>query len=279
MEPGADSPVVRGIEVALMEANAVEIVPPSGGIDPQSRPLLLLGAGAALFVLIMIPIQALVFILSPPPQTVLEYFDLFQRNPLLGLLDLDLLLTIDYLAMIPFYLALFVVIRRASPTSALVALVFGLFSVVLFLCSREATFSMWLLSNQYASAVTATQEAALVASGQTLLTLYNGGTFGLSYLLGAASTLIFSVAMARHRIFGLLPGIVGIVTGVTMLVPANLGQVGLIVAMLSLVPTALWLILLSRAFLRAAKSITPGGIGRPRTAIAPPPIVWAVEAG
>ncbi len=50
--------------------------------------------------------------------------------------------------MIPFYIALFVVIRRASATSALVALVVGLFSVALFLFSREATFSMWLLSSR-----------------------------------------------------------------------------------------------------------------------------------
>jgi hypothetical protein len=162
--------------------------------------------------------------------------------------------------MIPFYLALFVVVRRVSATSALVALVVGLFSVVLFLFSREATFSMWLLSGQYASAATAAQQAAVVASGQTLLTLYNGGSFGLSYLLGAVSTLIFSVAMVKHRVFGLLPGIVGIITGITMLVPANLGQIGVVVAMLSLIPTALWLVLLSRAFFRTAKG-TPSARG------------------
>ncbi len=35
-----------------------------------------------------------------------------------------------------------------------------------------------------------------------------------------------------------------------MLVPANVGMVGLVVAMLSLIPTMLWLILLARAFHR-----------------------------
>jgi len=256
MEAVDDGPAIRGTEGARMEAELLKDVSPSVIVDVRWRPLLRLGAGAAVFVVIMIPIQALVFILSPPPQTVLEYFDLFQRNPVLGLLDLDLLLTIDYLAMIPFYLALFVVLKRASATSALVALVLGLFSVVLFLFSRDATFSMWLLSNQYASAPTAAQETALVASGQMLLTLYDGGSFGLSYLLGAISTLIFSAAMVRFRVFGILPGIVGIITGITMLVPANVGEIGVIVAMLSLIPTALWLILLSRAFVRTAKAPT-----------------------
>ena len=127
--------------------------------------------------------------------------------------------------------------------------------MALFLFSRDATFSMWLLSNQYASATTAAQEAALVASGQTLLTLYNGGSFGLSYILGAASTLIFSAAMVRYRVFGLLPGVIGIITGISMLVPANLGQIGVLIAMLSLIPTLVWLILLSRALFRAAAAI------------------------
>jgi hypothetical protein len=37
-----------------------------------------------------------------------------------------------------------------------------------------------------------------------------------------------------------------VVTALTMLVPPNVGPVGLVVAMLSLIPTAVWLILLAR---------------------------------
>jgi hypothetical protein len=200
----------------------------------------------AVAVVCLIPLQAMVFLLSPPPQTVAGYFDLFQRNPVLGLVDLDLLLIVDYLAMIPFYLALYVLVARRSTTLALLGLVLGLFSLLLFLVSREATFSMWMLSSQHAAATTDAQRAALDASGQVLLTMYNGGTFGLSYVLGAASTLLFSAALWRYEILGRAVGIVGVVTGVTMLVPPNTGPVGLVLAMLSLVPTAVWLILIAR---------------------------------
>jgi len=192
----------------------------------------------------------MVFLLSPPPQTVAGYFDLFQRNPFLGLVDLDLLLTVDYLAMIPLYLALYVLVRRRSGTLGLLGLVLGLFSLMLFLVSREATFSMWMLSSQHAAASTDAQRAALEASGQMLLTMYNGGTFGLSYVLGALSTMLFSVALWRYEILGKAVGIVGVVTAVTMLVPPNVGPVGLVVAMLSLIPTAIWLILLARRLAR-----------------------------
>lgn len=216
--------------------------------------LVRLGAAAAVFVVAMIPIQAAVFIINPPPTTVEGFFASFQEDPLLGLLDLDLLLTLDYLVMIPFYLALYVVVRRAAPAWGLLALVVGLFSLVLFVVTREATFSMWLLSDQYAAATSETDKAALLAAGRALLTLYNGGTFATSYILGAVSTLIFSAVMVRHQIFGRLPGLVGILTGLTMLVPANAGHVGLTVAMVSLLPTAVWLILLIPHLLRIARA-------------------------
>jgi len=229
-------------------------LPDTPVVDAAWRPLLRLGAVAAILVLVMMPIQAVVFIVSPPPTGVLDFFALFQRNPLLGLVDLDLLLTLDYLAMIPFYLALFVIVRRVAPSWGLLALVTGLFSLLLFLVSREATFSLWMLSGQHAATADAAQRAALVAAGQTLLTLYNGGTFGLSYVLGAVSTLLYSAVLFGRRVFGRAPGIVGIITGITMLLPPNTGPAGLVVALLSLIPTAVWLVLLSRAFLRTTRT-------------------------
>lgn len=215
--------------------------------------LVRLGAAAAVFVVVMIPVQAAIFLLAPPPSTVEGYFLLFQENPLLGLLSLDFLLTLDYLVLIPFYLSLYAVIRREAPAWGLLALITGLISIVLFVFSREATFSMWILSDQYAAAVSGGDRSALLAAGTTLLTLYNGGTFAASYILGAISTLLFSTVMFRHRIFGRMPGLVGVLTGLTMLVPANAGTVGLVVAMVSLLPTAVWLILLVPHLLRTTR--------------------------
>jgi hypothetical protein len=222
-------------------------------VSAEWRGLVRLGAAAAVFVVVMIPLQAAIFILRPPPSTVEGFFALFQENPLLGLLDLDILLTLDYLVMIPFYLALYVIVRLVAPAWGLLALVVGLFGLVLFVVSREATFSMWMLSDQYAEATSATDRSALLAAGRTLLTLYNGGTFATSYVLGAFSTLLFSAVMVRHAIFGRLVGLVGVLTGLTMLVPANAGAVGLVIAMVSLLPTIVWLILLFPHLFRAAR--------------------------
>ncbi|MDR7234822.1 hypothetical protein [Agrococcus sp. BE272] len=223
------------------------------GADTSWLGVMRLGGAAAIVVLAMIPIQAAVFLLHPPPSTVEGLFEEFQQQPLLGLLDLDLLLTLDYLVMIPFYLALYASLRRVAQAWGLLALVVGLISVTLFVVTREATFSMWMLSERFADAP-ASEQAALLASGETLMTLYDGGTFATSYVLGAVSTLVFSATMWRQRVFGRAPGIVGVVTGMTMLVPANVGAVGLVIAMLSLIPTAVWLVLLARSLLRARRA-------------------------
>jgi len=44
----------------------------------------LLGGIAALTVTALIPLQGLVYLLWPPPTTVLDYFRVFQSNPVLG---------------------------------------------------------------------------------------------------------------------------------------------------------------------------------------------------
>jgi len=111
-----------------------------------------IGGCCALIMFVLIPIQIAIFIISPPPQTVINYFNLFQHNYLLGLLDLDFLLIIDNLLSIPIYLALYMALRRKSAALMILATLSGLISIILFLVSREATFSMGSLSNQYAVA-------------------------------------------------------------------------------------------------------------------------------
>src|SRR4051794_38181249 len=64
------------------------------------------GGVAALAVVALIPIQGTVYVLNPPPSTVAEYFALFTRSLLQGLLALDLLLLVDYALLLLVYLAL-----------------------------------------------------------------------------------------------------------------------------------------------------------------------------
>lgn len=67
-----------------------------------------IGGIAALTIVGLIPIQMIVFFLWPPPTTVIGWFSLFQQEPLIGLIDMDLLLIVDYVLMLIVILSLWV---------------------------------------------------------------------------------------------------------------------------------------------------------------------------
>ncbi len=238
------------MESAQTKANLLK---DEGVLDPRWKGLYKTAAISALIVVIMIPLQSVVYFVSPPPDTVLGWFALFQKSKFLGLLGLDLLLTLDNLLMIPLYLALYVSLRKKNESLMLTATVVGLISLTLYFVSREATFSMMALSGQYAAAATEAEKAALVAAGQTMLAIYDGSSFDVSYVLGGLFVFLASLAMLRSKAFGKAPAVIGIVMGVLMLAPPTLGTVGIVVSFLSLIPSFVWLIMMSRRFFRFSR--------------------------
>ena len=53
------------------------------------------GGVAALVIVLLIPIQILFFVVYPPPETTLGFFELFHKNWMVGLLSLDVLYYIN----------------------------------------------------------------------------------------------------------------------------------------------------------------------------------------
>jgi len=225
-------------------------------IDPRWKTLFYIAALAAVYMIILIPIQGIVFIVSPPPSTVLGFFELFQESTLMGLINLDLLLTIDYVLVLFIYFVLFIVLSRREKSLSLIATILGCLSITLYIVSREATFSMIALSNEYFGASTEMERAATLAAGKTLLAVYNGSAFSTSYVLGGFAMLLFSIAMLRDELFENSIPITGLVTSVLMFVPPTVGEVGVWISMVSLVPSLIWMILMSRWLFRTAKSLT-----------------------
>ncbi|VFJ14817.1 hypothetical protein [Candidatus Nitrosocosmicus franklandus] len=73
----------------------------SPNIDSTWKDLYRIAAFAAATIVILIPVQILIFVISPPPRTAADFFLLFQNNALLGLSSLDLLFLVDYVLLIP----------------------------------------------------------------------------------------------------------------------------------------------------------------------------------
>src|SRR5579859_3494684 len=82
--------------------------------DSGWNSLYVMAAIAALLTVIFIPIAIVVFISWPPPATVIDWFNLFQNNKLVALIDFDLLIVLSNVISIPITLALYVALRRVS---------------------------------------------------------------------------------------------------------------------------------------------------------------------
>ena len=123
------------------------------------KPLYRFAAWGAVAVIALVPIQAAIYFLWPPPTTVSGYFSMFHDNAVVGLLNQDLLLLVDEALMLVVSLALFVALRGANPSWMAVALVGIVVGTALFLASNTA-FEMFNLSSKYAAATTDQQRTA-----------------------------------------------------------------------------------------------------------------------
>jgi len=210
------------------------------------------GGWAALAVLALVPIQMVVFFVWPPPTSVIGWFDLLQTNALIGLLDMDLLMIVDYGLLALFFLGLYVALRRTSPSFAAIALTAELLAVAAYFASTTP-FEMLTLSGQYAAAVSDAERLAAVAAGQATYAVWQGTAFDVSYILSAAAALIASVLMLRSSVFGRATAYAGILMGVAGLVPPTVGGVGLVMSLVSLIPMWVWLFLAGRKLLHLAR--------------------------
>jgi hypothetical protein len=216
--------------------------------DIPWRGLFRVAAFASITIVVLIPVQILIFVISPPPSTVADFFMLFQKNILLGLLSLDLLLMIDYVLMIPIFLAIYVILRKTNQSFAAVGTVMGFVGIIVYFSSNTA-FDMLFLSEQYNVAMTDIQKSLLLAAGQSMLATFQGTSFHVSYVLLSLATLILSILMLNNRVFGKATGTSGIlvaVIGLGLYIP----QIGLFLSIISLIPGTTWYVLVARSLFR-----------------------------
>lgn len=207
---------------------------------------------ATLIMILLIPLQIIIYMLWPTPETALESFTLLQQNKLAGLLSLELTYIISNALAIPLYLALYVALRRVNPSLMAVATAAGLIAVAVVLTARPA-FDLLFLSDQYAAATTDAQRAMLQAAGQAKIALNFGTAQHVHYVLGALALLIISVVMLRSTVFSKTTATLGILANVLafgLYVP----NLGVYISILSVFPfLTLWLLLCARTFFQLGR--------------------------
>jgi len=208
------------------------------------------GGVAALAMLAIMAIQIIVYIIWPPPTTVEGFFALFASSKVLGLLSMDLLYLLNNAVLILIYMALYTALKPAGKTAMTISLLSGLVGISAYFASNTA-FEMLSLSGQYASATTESLKMIYMAAAEGMLAVYRGTAFLVYYVLNAIALLILAVVMFRSTFFSRGTAITGLISGVLMTIPSTAGTIGLIFSLASLVPWAVFLVLIARTFFHA----------------------------
>ena len=83
------------------------------------------GIIATIFMLVLIPVQIFFFIIWPHPTTIVEWFNLFNDNWLIGLISFDFLYLLSMIAILFLYLALFFALYEKNKALTILALTIG----------------------------------------------------------------------------------------------------------------------------------------------------------
>jgi len=152
------------------------------------------------------------------PVSALEWFGVLQEYPYVGLSWLGIRDLVNYVLVSLFFLALYVALRKNSPSLMMIAISAGLLGVGVYLVSNQA-FALYGLSHKFAAATSETQRQVYLAAGESLLAIHNpaglpnlGAGIFISLFFVFTAGLLFSVVMLRSEIFSKTTAIMGILT-------------------------------------------------------------------
>ncbi|MDD3712803.1 MAG: DUF4386 family protein [Candidatus Izemoplasmatales bacterium] len=189
-----------------------------------------------LLMILIIPIQVTIFLISPMPETPLLWLELFGNNPLLGLLHMDFLYIINNTFLIFFYVVLFITLKKDGDISWLnIALITGIIGAILYYASNRS-IEMLYLANRYFETTDITLKTSYLATAEIYLDIWKGTAFNIYYVLSAISLLAFSLIMLKSSFYSRKTAYFGLVSGILMIIPSSVGMIGMISALLSLIP-------------------------------------------
>jgi hypothetical protein len=230
-------------------------------VDSAWKPLYRVGGYAPWVMIGFILIQILVMFSGEPfPAGVEDWFSLFQRNLVLGLLYFNVLdiFTIPLLGIV--MLALSVALRKGNESAAVITAFLTVLGTAVFVAPRADILAASLsLTREYAAATDAVKAEILTASRGVFATgLPTLQTTGFLFI--AIAAVILSAVMLRSGVFGKVTAATGILAGILSIAdffiaifapaPANA------LLMIGILVWAAWWIMISRSLLQLGSSLS-----------------------
>jgi hypothetical protein len=202
---------------------------------------------AAVAMLIIIPVQIIIFVLSPHPDSIQGWLDLFGNNWILGVIHFDGLYIINNIILAVLYVALFILLYEEHQTLMILALLFGLLGIVSYFSSNKAV-EMFFLSKEYWGGTSGLPDEVFFASVQNFLLSWRGTAFDIYYVLNGITLFLISFAMVKSQFFTTRVAVIGFISAFLMIIPSNFGTIGLICSLLSLIPWYIFTIMMAKVF-------------------------------
>jgi hypothetical protein len=208
---------------------------------------------STIVMLIIMPLQIIVYSIFPMPATVIDWFAMFRDRPLVAFFHSDFFLMVDNILIAVIYLAFYSSLRGKHEGVLRIGIVLGLIGIAAYISSCK-TFELLSLSGKYFQAIPDAEKSAVLAAGYAMIASWQGTAFDAYYVLNAIALLAVSFAMLDDSAYGRTTAIIGLVTGVLMIVPSTAGTVGLVFSLLSLIPWYVFAIRFARVFRRLARA-------------------------
>ena len=206
-----------------------------------------LAARLALVMLILIPVQVIIFVVFPIPETIDEFFSTFKGSWVLGLLHSDVLYIINNLIVAVMYIAFYLSLKKRGESLMLMALILGLLGVGVYMASNKA-FELLSLSRGFSRAVDESTRNLYRAAGIGMLAEWQGTAFDVYYILNGIALVIMAFVMLKSPLYGKRTAKIGIAAGILMVIPSTAGKLGLAFSLASLVPWILFAAMSAKVF-------------------------------
>lgn len=173
-----------------------------------------------------------------------EAFAQLRASPVVGLLSLDVLLLVNNLLVLLFYLGLAACLWPVSRSGVVLVVVLGTLQMATYYASNPAV-EMLALADLRAGAAGASERVVYRAAGEAVFSAWKGTAFLVYYVLGAAVMLVLAALLRRWPPLGARTWWWSLAAGVLM--------VGLVFSLVSLLPWSVLCVIAGRRLLVLAR--------------------------